>query len=204
MTCGWLAGCGPKPVARIVEPSHPWDSTAAVEPDAAVKADTQKERPPVQDGNPRLTASEPGPAASSDSITEVEDPSLVHKVRWGHETLYTIALWYTGSGDNWRRLAAANPEIKPRRMQIGTMVRIPGPLLTKRRPMPENYLKPAPRHKRKPVIQPPSNSVESIQSPPLYGPVEQPPALYGPVGDAPQAPAEETRELAVPLETIDE
>ncbi len=204
LTWGWLAGCGPKPVTRIVEPSLAWDSTAVVEPDAVVESDKENERQSVQNDNPYQDALAPGPAASSGPITEVEKPSLVHKVRWGHETLYTIALWYTGSGNNWRRLAAANPEIRPRKMRIGTMVRIPGPLLTKRRPMPENYLKPNPNRERKPAKQPPSKSVEPTESPPLYGPVEQPPALYGPVGVTPQTPAEEDRELPVPLETLDE
>ena len=204
MTCGRLTGCGPKPVAHIVEPPQPGDSVGAGEPDEAAETVKENEHLAVQIEGPPPDATAPGPASASDHITEVEEPYLVHKVRWGHETLYTIALWYTGSGNNWRRLADANPEIKPRRMRIGTIIRIPGPLLTKRRPMPENYLKPTPTRKDKPAIQPPSKPVEPIPSPPLYGPVEQRPALYGPVGDAPQAPDEEKRELPVPLETIDE
>ena len=137
-------------------------------------------------------ASEPA-AEISEAIT-VDAPQLIHEIQWGHETLYTIAMWYTGKANHWRRLVDANPGIKPRRMRIGDKVRIPGPLLITRRPMPEDYLKPASAPKRKTAVRPPTRPPEPTQSP----------SLYGPVGDAPSAPAEEKYEFPVPLETIDD
>jgi len=203
---GWIIGCGPKPVALIVEPPQPKELTAVIASDATVETDRQKKGLSglVADSPQGTTGSTPTTDASI--ATEVDDPPLVHKVQWGHETLYTIARWYTGKSSNWRRLAAANPKIKPRRMQIGDKVRIPGPLLNTRRPMPPDYLKPSVIRKPRPAKKKPSKPkpVEKVQTPPIQGPVDQTPALYGPVGDTQQAPVEEKNQLSVPLETIDE
>lgn len=205
MLSGWLIGCGPKPATLIVEPPQPREPIAVIEPDPVNETNTEN-------GSVRIDLPheepDPDPATVQAHVTEVQAPPLLHKVRWGHETLYTIALWYTGKGSNWRRLAAANPDIKPRRMRIGDTIRIPDALLTKRRPMPANYLRPAPKPKpnqvKKPPSQPAPQPVEPIEAPPLYGPVEQAPALYGPVGDEPQVSPDERSDLPVPLEPIRE
>jgi hypothetical protein len=131
---------------------------------------------------------------------------LIHKVRWGHETLYSISTWYTGKGHYWERIAAENPEIQPRRMRVGDTIRIPEALLIRRLPMPETFMNPATAHEPKKSSTPkPSTPSQKIDdsAPPLYGPVEQAPPLYGPVGEDAPAPEEKHDELAVPLETLD-
>ncbi len=204
ITLGWLAGCGPKPVTFYMEPPEPNASIETAEPEAALETgkDNGLKSRQIANSYPDLWSS--APTTDSPRISGVEVPPLIHKVRWRHETLYTIALWYTGRGNNWRRLAAANPDIKPRSIRIGDTVRIPGSMLTRRRPMPADYLKPAAIRKPRPVQKKPSKSVEKVKSPPEREPADQAPALYGPIGEAPQAPVEEDNELPVPLETLDE
>ena len=110
--------------------------------------------------------------------------SFAHKVRWQHETLFSIALWYTGSGQNWKRLAQANPNIKPKRLHIGDTILIPEELLKTRRRMPPKDLKPAPQ-----LVKPP--------------PQPEKVTLYGPIENNGPAPDSNKNDLPVPLETID-
>ena len=63
-----------------------------------------------------------------------------HKVRWPGETLIDMARWYTGSGYNWMRLVDANPSINPKKILIGTSIRIPEALLKTRQPMPRKFI----------------------------------------------------------------
>ena len=72
-----------------------------------------------------------------------------HKVRHHRETLYSIAQWYTGSGDNWPRLMEANPDLDPRRIHVGDTVLIPENLLKTRRPMPAKTRKSKRKHRKK-------------------------------------------------------
>ncbi|MBW1732411.1 MAG: LysM peptidoglycan-binding domain-containing protein [Deltaproteobacteria bacterium] len=67
-------------------------------------------------------------------------PYLEHVVRWSGETLSLIAKWYTGKFNNWGALAEANPEINPRRMRKGNIIRIPWELLTTEKPMPKSFV----------------------------------------------------------------
>jgi hypothetical protein len=67
-------------------------------------------------------------------------------VRWHGETFSSIAAWYTASWQNWKALAKANPEVDPKRIEIGDKIRIPEDLLKTRKPMPSDSL-PAPAGK---------------------------------------------------------
>jgi hypothetical protein len=179
LTWGWVAGCGPRPIDLRVESPQPETPT----------------RMPGTDDVKKLPADRhEGTSANADTVVK---PPLIHKVRWGHETLYSISLWYTGNGHFWRRIAAANPKIKPRRMRIGDTIRIPDTLLIRRRPMPEKFLNPAATRKRKKPYDP-------DQTAPANGPEVQAPPLYGPVGDESPTPVEKHNELPVPLETLDD
>ena len=60
-----------------------------------------------------------------------------HKVRWPGESMSLIARWYTGSSNNWRKLARANPRLNPNRIRKGDVISIPPALLKTREPMPE-------------------------------------------------------------------
>lgn len=196
----WMTGCGPKPAKQSAEPPQPSAPLKTVESDEATGI--VQENIPPEDQPPAVPAdadrSEPAAASTPIPIPtpapNVDEAPLVHKVQWGHETLYTIALWYTGKGYHWQRIAAANPGINPQRIRIGDTIRIPGSLLTTRRPMPSAYQRPAPIRKPKPIAKPPTKAPAPIQSPPLYGPV----------GDEPASTDGDENELPVPLETIDE
>jgi hypothetical protein len=61
----------------------------------------------------------------------------VHEVRRSGETLISIAEWYTGSRDNWKAIAKANPQMNPNRIFIGDNIIIPENLLIRRDPMPK-------------------------------------------------------------------
>lgn len=63
-----------------------------------------------------------------------------HEVAISGETLGAIAAWYTGSVDNWRRIAAANSTLDLNRMRMGTIVRIPSELVTRTDPLPRQAL----------------------------------------------------------------
>ena len=53
------------------------------------------------------------------------------------ETLAVIAKWYTGSSANWSVIQSHNPGLDPKRMKIGTVVRIPETMLVRRDPLPK-------------------------------------------------------------------
>ena len=64
----------------------------------------------------------------------------VHQVKWEGETLSIVAKWYTGSMNNWKTIAKANPALDPNRMVIGNDIRIPDSLLITRKPLPKSFL----------------------------------------------------------------
>lgn len=184
MMISGMAGCGGPTTAQYAkspEPEVPEPDEKGIEPSVPVE---------VVPAGPPVPEAEPGPA--DDLVEEKHD--LIHKVKWNRETLYTIALWYTGAGNNWRRLVAENPQINPRRMPIGELVRIPEVLLIRRHPMPVDFLKSLPRQKPEPVHQKPPKPPDPLVAPPLYGPV----------GDDPPSKRNEGNELPVPLETLDD
>jgi len=72
---------------------------------------------------------------SSQPLLAPEPKYFTHTVRGTGETFIAIARWYTGNGNNWKRLVQANPDIDPQRIQIGDAIRIPEEIVTTRRPM---------------------------------------------------------------------
>ena len=137
----------------------------------------------------------------------LEPKYLAHTVQSAGETLIAIARWYTGHGDNWGRLAKANPGLDPRRMDIGDTILIPKELLTTRQPMPKatraattDKIKPLPATK-------PHAAAKDVK---LFGPIGSAPStptadnvkLFGPIEDTPP-PATEDSGLPRPLQTID-
>lgn len=121
---------------------------------------------------------------------KVEKP-LVHKVRYRRETLFSISQWYTGSGNNWRRLADANPKIRPHSIRVGDTILIPTGLLKTRQPMPAKFLGPA-RKKTTPAR--PRTPAATSDKLPLIGPVDE---------EASPEKRESDNALPVPLETLD-
>lgn len=87
----------------------------------------------------------PPPAARDKTPAQAISPQpetdfLSHTVKWRGETLSIIAKWYTGSLDNWKKIAEANPDLDPARIAIGSKIRIPGHLLKTRKPMSKKYI----------------------------------------------------------------
>ena len=60
-----------------------------------------------------------------------------HTVRWSGESLSLIAKWYTGSFQNWKKLAKANPRLKPNYIKLGDVIWIPPRLLITRKSLPQ-------------------------------------------------------------------
>ena len=78
---------------------------------------------------PKITAEEekPAPAKEPMLITPAapeEDDATIHVVKKG-ETLSDIAENRLGDRNKWRRIAKANPDINPDRLQIGQKIKIP-------------------------------------------------------------------------------
>ncbi len=170
MVSGWLMSCSGSRSTVHEEPVLPTDFSLAVE--KVVHGLSQHE-----------------------SIWPETVPGVslfAHKVKWQRETLFSIALWYTGSGENWKHLAEANPTINPQRIHIGDTIQIPEDLLKKRQAMPAEFLKPMTSKKKMPLPPRPNPSPKSEEI-----------TLYGPIGN--DAPARDTRksDLPVPLETLD-
>lgn len=119
-----------------------------------------------------------------------------YKVQHRRETLFSIALWYTGSGENWPRLIEANPDLDPRRIHIGDTILIPEDLLITRHPVPAGFPKPKRKQPKAKKSQPPS----SVQTPARN---EETP-LFGPIENKLQPAGSEKNELSVPLEPLDQ
>jgi hypothetical protein len=106
---------------------------------------------------------EPSPLLEA-PVEPAEPVYFSHRVKWPGETFIAMARWYTGSGNNWLRLADANPSINPKMIRIGTLIFIPEALVKTREPMPEKFIS-------RPVVDKnrlPSDS-EGIT---LFGPIE--------------------------------
>jgi hypothetical protein len=118
--------------------------------------------------------------------------SFFHKVKWSRETLFSIALWYTGSGENWKRLAITNPTINPNQIHIGDTIQIPEKLLKRRKAMPRDFLKPITSTKG---TSPPQPTTPSIKADEI--------TLYGPIGNDTPTPDTKKNDLPGSLETLD-
>jgi hypothetical protein len=63
-----------------------------------------------------------------------------HTVMYPGETLAIIARWYTGQSGNWEALLDHNPEVNPRRLRLGDLVKIPQELLIRDDAMPKKFV----------------------------------------------------------------
>jgi len=59
-----------------------------------------------------------------------------HRVKWPGETLSLIAGWYTGSYENWKTIAQANPGLNPNRIAVGDIINIPPKMMKTKKPLP--------------------------------------------------------------------
>lgn len=63
-----------------------------------------------------------------------------HTVNWPNENIQAIAKWYTGSEENWKAIANANPNIIPNKLNPGERIFIPATLLKTRAAMRKGFL----------------------------------------------------------------
>ncbi|MDX1706983.1 MAG: LysM peptidoglycan-binding domain-containing protein [Desulfobacterales bacterium] len=76
-------------------------------------------------------------SSSDDDATALQPYSkdsnyLVYRTQWPYETLPGIAEWFTGDSENWKKLAAANPKLKPKHIPANQPVLIPAKLVKKK------------------------------------------------------------------------
>ena len=102
-----------------------------------------------------------------------EEQYLLHTIAYQGETYTIISAWYTGSGQNWRELAAANPEVRPNRLRPGSMIRIPRVLLTRETALPKSFVDAA------------TSKLKAM--PPEKG-MEEPTSVVAPVNPASESP----------------
>ena len=187
---------------------HPSLKPAPEEPPPAVEI--KPETPVSEPATPVAPESETAVIApkTSDLKTPIPEPrSFLHKVRWPEETLSHIAKWYTGTVKNWKAIAKINPELDPKKIDIGDTISIPEDLLTSHKPMPHSFVQPAVRKKNKPR----STSNETAtqpESPKLFGPIVSKPSktktdsvkLFGPVETQQPSIEPDTAKLFGPIE----
>lgn len=130
-----------------------------------------------------------------------------HTVTYQGENLGMIASWYTGTANNWNAILDANPDLKPNKLRLGTVVHIPEELVTKREALPQKLLKAKPVETRKeeavaPAAEAPKESAPApeVQATPApvetSAPAETPAPASTSVAEATAQPKE-----AAPVET---
>jgi len=170
-----------------------------------------EEPPPPVEIKPETPVSEPVTPVMPESERTVVAPKppvfYPHKVRWPEETYSHIAKWYTGTVNNWKAIAKANPELDPKEIDIGDTISIPEDLLTSRKPMPHSFVRASVRKKGTPLPSQKKNSTQS-ESPKLFGPIESKPAkietdsakLFGPIETEPSSIEPNATKLFGPIE----
>ena len=66
--------------------------------------------------------------------------NFLHTIRWRGETLYCISRWYTGTVNNWKIIAKANPGLDPKLLTIGLNINIPEYIIINRNPLPQSFV----------------------------------------------------------------
>lgn len=92
-----------------------------------------------------LLPSDPATASASPDRTAKYDAPVAtaafqHVVRFKGESLSIVASWYTGSLDNWIKLAEANPSMNPNIISVGQKIEIPKELMVRTESLPIDYL----------------------------------------------------------------
>jgi hypothetical protein len=159
-----MTGCAASSTSDAAAPEHPppaMQATGELDDDLTI----QPREPQETDARRKQYQDKPLIEAPS------KPPIFSHKVKWPQETLYSIALWYTGSGNHWKQIAAANPFIDPDRIHIGDTIVIPPSLIKTRRSMPSGFLIIKKKTGERPAVKRPSTSVVPSDPPPLFGPI---------------------------------
>jgi Tfp pilus assembly protein FimV len=119
------------------------------------------------------------PAPSQEAQPVKKESYYTHTVKWDGETLFLVALWYTGDRENWKVLAEVmtqnNPNVNIHRIRSGDKILIPENILKTRDPMPKDFVDNF-YHKSKTEKAPskPAPSQTKEEEPELFGPKELP------------------------------
>jgi hypothetical protein len=111
------------------------------------------------------------PSEDQPRLHKAKPSTFSHKVKWPQETLYAIALWYAGSGEHWKEIAAANPSMAPDQIQIGNTIAIPLSLIKTHEPMPSGFLENRIKSRQTPAV---TRHMTPVETPPLYGSIDYP------------------------------
>lgn len=158
-----LVSCVPKRVAPpppAPAAPHAPPGAPAAPPAPAAPAPAPRGAAPAQPAVPGGAPAAARPAGPPAYYT--------HTVRYYGESVSIIAAWYTGAIENWKALAEANPGIDPNRIVVGDKLRIPEELMTKREPMPKEFVDSFyPKSSPKPK---PPHAPRDEEEPALFGP----------------------------------
>ncbi|MBU0767876.1 MAG: hypothetical protein KJ687_02115 [Proteobacteria bacterium] len=167
-----------------------------------------EEAPPAVEIKPETpVAVTETPALEIPTPATSEPLFYLHTVRWPEETLSHIAKWYTGAVKNWKAIAKTNPELDPKKIDVGDTISIPEELLTSRKPMPHSFVS-ASVHKKVPSLSPSKKTSTQSESPKLFEPIESEPStiekdspkLFGPVETQQPSIEPDTAKLFGPIE----
>ncbi len=114
----------------------------------------------------------------------------MHTVKLPNESISIIAEWFTGNAMNWKELAKCNPTIKPDRIFLGDTIKIPHILMTRWKPIPQEFVakyqtEPKKKHRKSLPRAQANPAQEEKNTPPVLQPAPEPeedeiPLLFGP------------------------
>jgi len=187
-----MCGKQPRIVKGILALTLIWTLNACVYQQPPLRP-TPEEPPPPVEIKSETPVSEPLTPVTPEAETIVVAPKppvfYLHKVRWPEETYSHIAKWYTGTVNNWKAIAKANPELDPKKIDIGDTISIPEDLLTSRKPMPYSFVRASSVRKKDTSLSSSKKASTQSDSPKLFGPIESGPSskepdaakLFGPI-----------------------
>lgn len=65
---------------------------------------------------------------------------FLHPITYPGETLHTIALWYTGSANNWKQIRNYNANVKLSELPLKSIIRIPASLMVTQQLLPKDFV----------------------------------------------------------------
>ena len=167
-------GCASKPQKPDTTPPESRESA----PSPGVPTAVSKESKPPSREPPR-GPSGTLPASTQEAPPVKKESYYTHTIKWDGETLFLVALWYTGDRENWKVLAEVitqnNPNANIHVIRRGDKILIPESILKTRDPMPKEFVDNF-YHKSKTEKAPskPAPSRTKEEEPELFGPKELP------------------------------
>lgn len=126
-------------------------------------------------------------------VTPPPPQFIEHTVKYQGETLAGISAWYLGDLKRWKEIVEVNPGLKPERMKIGDLIKVPASGAVRRDPLPK------PKVSKKPVdaeekVVPAETPAPAEETKPEEKPVEEKPVEAAPATEVKQEAAPVTEE----------